>query len=176
VIRQFWVFTALLLDAFAISAQSLVGYFIGLGASDQARRVAGFTIFWSVMTGILLALMMLGGRDIVVTLLVPTSSVGVFLPAWWISALTQPINAVSFATDGIHWGSGDFRFLRNVVLAVSLISFVALGLIDPADPASLNWVWIVTAIWVGLRGVLGILRIWPGVGEAPLARTTHKVM
>jgi MATE family multidrug resistance protein len=167
-IRQFWVFTALLLDAFAISAQSLVGYFVGLGSLEQARRVAKYAILWSLGAGTLLCLLMLGGQDIILVFLVPASSVAVFVPAWWISALTQPINAVSFATDGIHWGTGDFKYLRNVVLGVSLISFSGLSLIEPSHPSALAWIWFVTAIWIGIRGVLGFARIWPGIGSAPL--------
>ena len=37
VIRQVWLLTALALDAFATSAQSLVGYFVGAGRLRQAR-------------------------------------------------------------------------------------------------------------------------------------------
>ncbi len=33
--------------------------------------------------------------------------------------LFQPINAFAFATDGIHWGTGDFRYLRNAMLGAS---------------------------------------------------------
>jgi MATE family multidrug resistance protein len=115
VIRQFWVFTALLLDAFAITCQSLVGFFMGQGLLDQARRAAGVTLVWSVGVGALIGVSMLLGQDIMLALLVPATSAAFFLPAWWVSAMTQPLNAVSFATDGIHWGTGDFRFLRNVV-------------------------------------------------------------
>ena len=39
-IRQFWIFAALGLDALAITAQSLVGFFIGSEWVSQARRVA----------------------------------------------------------------------------------------------------------------------------------------
>ncbi len=169
VIRQFWIFTALLLDAFAISAQSLVGYFVGSGSLRQARHVAGVAIAWSVGTGILLGLGMWIGESFVVTLVVPVASVAVFLPAWRISALSQPLNAVSFATDGIHWGTGDFGFLRNAVVCITVISLLGLSLIDPSQEGALNGVWIVTAIWVGIRGILGVLRIWPGIGRAPLS-------
>src|SRR5690606_519161 len=50
-IRQVWMFTALLLDAFAITAQSLVGYFSGAGDVAEARRVAAITVRWSLGIG-----------------------------------------------------------------------------------------------------------------------------
>jgi MATE family multidrug resistance protein len=167
-IRQFWVFTALLLDAFAVTCQSLVGYLVGKGSLNQARRAAGVTIVWSLAVGTLIGVGMLVGQRIVLSLLVPASAVAVFLPAWWVSAVSQPFNGVAFATDGIHWGTGDFRFLRNVVLFVSVVSLVGLSQIDSSQPSALTWVWIVTAVWIGTRGLLGVLRIWPGLGKAPL--------
>jgi len=167
-IRQFWVFTALLLDAFAVTSQSLVGFFVGQGLLGQARRAAGVTLVWSIAIGGLIGAGMFAGQAIVVALLVPATSVVFFVPAWWVSAVSQPLNAVAFATDGIHWGTGDFRFLRNAVLFVSAISFLGLSQIDSSQTAALIWVWIVTTIWVGTRGILGVLRIWPGIGKAPL--------
>ena len=44
-----------------------------------------------------------------------------FFPAWLAAILMQPANALAFASDGIHWGSGDFRYLRNVMMGVSLV-------------------------------------------------------
>ncbi|MCZ7668112.1 MAG: MATE family efflux transporter [Chloroflexi bacterium] len=45
-IRQFWLFAALGLDALAITAQSLVGYFIGSHWLAQAKRVALYSCVW----------------------------------------------------------------------------------------------------------------------------------
>ena len=39
-IRQVWFFTALFVEAFATTAQSLVGYFYGSGSMEYARQVA----------------------------------------------------------------------------------------------------------------------------------------
>ena len=59
VIRQVWFFTALLLDSFSNTAQSLVGYFYGSGRVAYARRVANSTTKWSLGTGFFLLLAML---------------------------------------------------------------------------------------------------------------------
>ena len=39
VIRQMWVFTALVLDAFAATVQSLVGFFIGQDSLSTVKQV-----------------------------------------------------------------------------------------------------------------------------------------
>ncbi|MEM6338245.1 MAG: MATE family efflux transporter, partial [Bacteroidota bacterium] len=129
-IRQVWVFTALFLDAFALTAQSLVGYFYGAGAIRDARRVAGIAVVWSLATGIGLAGAMLMGERWVADLLVPASAVALFGPAWALAALTQPFNALAFATDGVHWGTSDFRYIRNATVLATLIGAAGLYVLD----------------------------------------------
>jgi len=33
----------------------------------------------------------------------------------------------------------------------------------------LFWIWIVAGLWTSLRAVFGMIRIWPGIGNGPLA-------
>jgi MATE family multidrug resistance protein len=171
VIRQVWVFTNLFLDAFAITGQSLIGFYIGGGFVIEARRVAGIVCLWSAIFGVVLAAAMWLGRNIAVTALVPPTAVGLFLPAWMIAAIIQPVSALSFATDGIHWGTGDFRYLRNVVLLATVSGGILLAFIDLQWTYALMAIWVITGIWVLLRALFGILRIWPGVGKSPLTNT-----
>lgn len=166
-IRQFWGFAALGLDALAITAQSLVGYFVGQEAVAQAKRVAWVGSVWSVVLGVAISLFMWLGRDWLISLLVPATAVAIFIPAWWAAIAMQPINALAFLTDGIHWGTGDFRFLRNAMTAVSLTTGALLFLVDVTDATNLLWVWVITGVWTSLRAILGMLRIWPGIGRSP---------
>jgi MATE family multidrug resistance protein len=167
-IRQVWIFTALFLDAFALTGQSLVGYFLGARSLGQARRVARVVCMWSLGCGFALGMGMWAGRNLVAELLVPAAAVAVFFPAWSIAALFQPLNALSFATDGIHWGTGDFRFLRNAVMVATTDGIGGLFLIALDDPAALTWVWLATGLWIFIRAFFGISRIWPGLGRSPL--------
>ncbi|MCF6278564.1 MAG: MATE family efflux transporter, partial [Anaerolineales bacterium] len=112
-IRQVYVFTSLALDAYASTVQSLVGFFVGRDALVWAKKVVRVGAGWSFWTGLALGAGMWLGRGTVIALLVPASAVGVFLPAWAVSAFSQPINSLAFLTDGAHWGTGDYRFLRN---------------------------------------------------------------
>lgn len=169
-IRQVWIFTALFLDAFAITAQSLVAYFMGAQDLRQARHVAWIACQWSLGAGVVLGLGMWLGQDAVAALLVPPEAWAVFGPAWLVVALMQPLNALPFATDGIHWGTGDFRYLRNVVVAATVVGAIGIYLIDEANPQALTYVWLVTVLWIAVRALFGVLRIWPGIGKGPLKR------
>ena len=167
-IRQVWMFTTLLLDSYAVTAQSLVGFFMGSALRRQARRVAYFVFGWSAATGLALGLTMLLGQTAVINLIVPSTAVAVFIPAWVVSAVTQPVNALTYATDGIHWGTGDFRFLRNVMLAATACCGSAIFLLDQTGADALTWVWGITCAWIWIRAVFGVVRVWPGVGKSPL--------
>lgn len=165
-IRQVWIFTALFLDSFAITGQSLVGYFVGAGNLEQARRVAGYVFAWSAGTGALLALAMLTATGAVMSLLVPSTSWQIFPEAWFLASVAQPLNALAFAADGVHWGTGDFAFLRNVML---LATTTGVGLLYLSGTGSgLTAIWIITAVWISIRAAFGLLRVFPGLGKSPL--------
>ena len=167
-IRQVWLLTALALDALAMSAQSLVGYFMGAGSVVGARRVARVACQWGLIAGVLLSVCMLGLEGAVATGLVPPPARSVFILAWRVSALTQPLAALSFVTDGVHWGTADYRYLRNAMLLATGLGIVVMLGIDPRGPAALTWVWATTAGWLLVRAFFGVARIWPGLGHSPL--------
>jgi MATE family multidrug resistance protein len=168
-IRQFWSFSALGLDALALTGQSLVGYFMGRRWVAQARRVALIGGGWSLVLGVLVGAGMWAGEAWLAGLLVPATAVAVFHPAWLVSALVQPINALAFLTDGVHWGTGDYRFLRNAVLIASGGGVLGLLLIDETAPGALTQIWIVSGVWITIRAFFGVARIWPGIGDSPFA-------
>ena len=166
VIRQVYSFTSLTLDAYAATVQSLVGYFVGRDAMDWVKRVVRVGANWSLWTGVALGVLMWLGRGLVADFLVPATAVGVFLPAWAVSAISQPVSSLAFLTDGVHWGTGDYRFLRNAMIVASLVGFGGIWLLDLIDTQALYWVWIVVGVWVSVRAAFGLLRIWPGIGNS----------
>ena len=95
--------------------------------------------------------------------------------AWRIAALSMPLNALAFVTDGVHWGTRDYRYLRNAMLLSTGVSILWLdrwlqalseSAVTPED--ALATLWWITCVWIAIRALLGTLRIWPGVGNAPL--------
>jgi len=162
-VRQMWLFTAFLLDAYAAAAQSLVAWFLGAGSRALARRVASVACVWGLASGFAISAFMLLGENAVAALLVPASARSVFHGAWTLLALAQPLNALSFVTDGIHWGTRDYRYLRNAMFTATAVGVALLGLAD-----SLTSVWVVTTVWISIRAAFGVARVWPGVGRAPL--------
>ncbi len=168
VIRQFWILSALLLDAFGAAAQSLIGFFLGAGQLRHARRAAAIACVWGTGAGFALMIAMLVSSDLVAAAFLPVEVHAMFSAAWIAYALAQPANALAFVTDGIHWGTSDYRFLRNAMILSTAAGLVALYAIAPAGPDALTVIWIITAGWIAIRTVFGMARIWPGFGNSPL--------
>jgi MATE family multidrug resistance protein len=166
-IRQVFLFTSLALDAYASTVQSLVGYFVGQNAMNWAKRVVMLGAKWALGTGVLLGTLMWFGRALIMDALVPATAFSVFIPAWAVSALSQPINAIAFLTDGAHWGTGDYRFLRNAMFAATTIGVIGVLLVDIEAPKALLHLWIAATGWATTRAVFGWLRIKPGIGKSP---------
>ena len=167
-VRQVWVFTNLFLDASAITAQSLIGYYWGTGSILDARNIAKLVSLFTVFLGLFLMLFMLATSEYAGAILVPTSSLFLFYPAWIIAAVLQPVAALAFVTDGIHWGTGDFTFLRNVVVFATLCGIIGILAMEYSGVSSLTLIWWITGAWVLIRAIFGIVRIWPGMSASPL--------
>ena len=167
-LRQLWMFLAFLLDAYAVTAQSLIGYFLGATRVDLARQAARLACRWALGTGGVLFLALLLGERLLAFLLVPPSAQALFLTGLLICAVTQPLNALSFVTDGIHWGTGDYAYLRNAMIAATGTGVLALLCIDPTQAQAFAQVWLAMAVWIVIRATFGLLRIWPGIGQAVL--------
>ena len=167
-IRQVWITTALLLDAYAAVAQSLVGTGLGAQRKALARRASDVATRWAVASGVALGVAMWAGESLVAAALVPEAARGVFAASWRVAALTQPINALSFVTDGIHWGARDYRYLRNAMALSTGVGVAGLLWGEWSGEESLLWVWLVTGLWIGVRALFGAIRVWPAWPGAPL--------
>ena len=160
-IRQFAMFNALLLDTFAITGQSLTGFFKGKSDYATIRQVAKQTFSYSFVSGIITGAIMIVGDTLFAELLVPSEAIAVFLPAWIVVAFIQPINALSYATDGILWGLGDFAFTRNAMCISCVVGIALIALVTVIQPAEIvMWIWMATGGMMVIRSGLGVYRSW----------------
>ena len=166
--RTLWLFGSWLADAFGTCAQSLVGFFFGAAQLRHARRAAAVTILQGLATGVALCLIALLATSLVLEAFVPPEATAAFLSAWPVAALTLPLAALAFVTDGIHWGTGDYAWLRNGMIVSTAIAGAALLLTDTSAPQAFLLVWLSLLLWLALRSCFGLLRIWPGHVRAPL--------
>ena len=147
---ELWVFTALLLDSFAIAAQSLVGAALGGGDARNARRTAWQVARYGLAAGIVFSIVLAAGWWLIPAAF--TSSAAVQHQAhllWPFFIGLQPAAGVVFALDGVLIGAGDVGFLRTVTLVA------AVGVFVPITLAALHWHWGIGGVWAGLAGFIG---------------------
>lgn len=142
---QCWNFTALLLDSFAIAAQSLVGAALGGGDAGEARRLAWRVARYGLVAGVAFAAALAAGAWVIPAAFTSSASVAHQAHLLWpVLILVQPAAGVVFALDGVLIGAGDVAFMRSLTV-------VALaGVWAPLAVAALHWHWGITGVWLGL--------------------------
>lgn len=146
---QMWTLIALLLDSFAIAAQSLVGAALGGGDAAAARQVARRVARYGLLAGIVTGAVLAAGWDVIPAAF--TSSAAVRHQAhllWPLLVGMQPAAGVLFALDGVLIGAGDMAFMRTITLVSALLVFVPLTL------AALHWHWGIAGVWGGLTAFI----------------------
>jgi putative MATE family efflux protein len=141
---QLFILMALILDALAIAGQVIVGRSLGAGDADGAYAAGLRMIGWSVVVGLVFAVVLEPLADELPRVF--TSDPHVLHQAallWPFLALMQPIGGAVFALDGILIGAGDTRFLMWSMLAASAL-FIVLAL------CALEFGWGVIGVWVAL--------------------------
>ncbi|SOD74163.1 putative MATE family efflux protein [Jatrophihabitans sp. GAS493] len=142
---QLWEFSALVLDSFAIAAQSLVGAALGASAAALARRTAWQVGRYGLIAGCGFAALMAAGWFAIPALFTTDPAVlhqVHLLWPWFVGML--PAAGLVFALDGVLIGAGDVGFMRTLTL------IAAVGFFTPLALASLRWNWGIGGVWFGL--------------------------
>jgi putative MATE family efflux protein len=142
---QMFFFLALVLDAYAIAAQTLVGQALGRGSPEEARATARRVSLWGLGTGLVIGLLLIALRGVVLPLFTDDPEVlAQATVVWWFLAGLQPLAGVVFALDGVLMGAGDVGYLRTVTIGSALLGFLPLSLL------ALPLGWGLAGVWTGL--------------------------
>jgi putative MATE family efflux protein len=154
---QLFFFLALVLDAYAIAAQTLVGHALGGGRPAEARATASRVALWGLGTGVLVGAALIGLRDVLLPLFTDDPAViGQAEVVWWFLAGMQPLAGVVFALDGVLMGAGDVGYLRTVTIGSAVVGFLPLSLLSGPLDLGLAGVWTGLCLFIGLR-LVGVL-------------------
>jgi Na+-driven multidrug efflux pump len=150
-----FTFLALVADAYAIPAQTLVAAALGGGDGGAAMAVGGRVLRMSVLTAVVLGaavavmawpLAHLFSSDAAV---VSRATVALVL-----LGLLQPAAGVAMSLDGVLIGGADYRFLAKAA-AISALAFLPLALLTLAVPAlGIAGVWLAMVLWMVARAAL----------------------
>jgi len=148
---QLWELTALLLDSFAIAAQSLVGAALGGADVAAAQSTAWRVARYGLWAGVGFAVLFAAGWAVVPEVFTSSEAVRAqahLLWPWFVGML--PLAGVVFALDGVLIGAGDVGFLRTITLIAALAVFAPLNL------AALHFGWGIGGVWAGLSAFIAV--------------------
>jgi putative MATE family efflux protein len=157
---QLFFFLALVLDAYAIAAQTLVGHALGGNRPAEARATARRVALWGLGTGLLVAALLLALRGVLLPLF--TDDAAVLAQAavvWWFLAAIQPLGGVVFALDGVLMGAGDVGYLRTLTIGSAVVGFLPLSLLAGPLGWGLTGVWTGLCLFIGLRLIGVVVRV-----------------
>ena len=148
-------FLALVTDAFAIPAQTLVAGTLGrgdtVGAADVGRRVLRMATGTAVALGVLLAI---GAWPLAHLFTSDPAVVSRATVALVLLALAQPAAGVAMSLDGVLIGAADYRFL-GAAAGLSALAFLPLAALTLAVPAlGIVGVWLAVNTWMVARAAL----------------------
>ncbi|GIE84185.1 MATE family efflux transporter [Actinoplanes regularis] len=156
---QLWFFAALVLDAVAIAAQSLVGAALGAGDVDQARDVARRVTIAGGVSAVAFAALVAAGASAIPALFTGDAAVReqttVIWP-WFVGLL--PFAGVVYALDGVLIGAGDVAYLRTTTILGALLGFLPMIWLAYAFDLGLAGVWAGLALFVLVRLVATVAR------------------
>jgi len=153
-----FLFLALVLDALAVPAQTLVAEELGQGganAEEIARRVVRLSLVaGGVFAAVLVALSPLLPHAFSDDPDVLSRATSALL---FLAFLLLP-GAVAFADDGVLIGAGDYRFLGRAAFGY-LLAVLPIAIAVLATPSlGIAGIWMGLVMWMTLRAVVNTLR------------------
>jgi putative MATE family efflux protein len=147
-----WLFSSFFIDGFAHAGNAMAGRYLG-ESNEKALANLGKSIGKiSLLIGTLLAMIYAVLYPFLIHFFTNDPQViEQFQRVFWLVILTQPINALAFAFDGIYKGLGYTRILRNLLFISTLLVFVPIATGFHYTKPSLMGIWIAFLGWMCCR-------------------------
>ncbi|MGD9705528.1 MAG: MATE family efflux transporter [Acidimicrobiia bacterium] len=152
IVSTTFVLMALVLDALAIPAQSLVAEALGANDVALARHVGTRVLALSMRFGVGLALVVAALSPLLPRVfssdgaVIDRATVGLL-----VLAVTLVPGAVAFGLDGVLIGAAEFRF-QSILMVAALAVFVpSILLVSQSPDLGIVGIWTAIAIWMTVR-------------------------
>lgn len=155
---QVWLAVSLLTDALAASGQALISGSASKGDYRSVKEVTYSVLKIGFGTGVLLTLILGASFSSLATLFTKDAEVLAIVRTGvlFVSA-SQPINALAFIFDGLHYGVSDFKYAACSMMVVGAIS--SMFLYYAPSVFGLPGVWAGLTLFMGLRTLAGVIRL-----------------
>ncbi|KAL9464759.1 hypothetical protein AB3S75_002379 [Citrus x aurantiifolia] len=155
---QVWLSVSMLADAQAASGQALIASSFAKGDYNTVKEITHFALKTGMFTGVTLAVILGASFSYLATLFTSDTQVlGIVRSGLLFVSASQPVTAVAYIFDGLHYGVSDFSYAAYSMMAVGAISSVFL-LYAPRF-FGLSAVWWGLTLFMSLRVVAGYFRL-----------------
>lgn len=147
-----WLFSSFFIDGYAHAGNALAGRLLGENRPNELSRVGWQINSIALYIGIGLAVIYaLGYFQIGGYFTDDPDVIENFEAIFLLVIVTQPINAVAFAFDGIYKGLGEMKLLRNLLIAATLLGFVPVAVGFHTFSPGLRGIWVAFLVWMLIR-------------------------
>ncbi|XP_062177891.1 protein DETOXIFICATION 45, chloroplastic isoform X2 [Alnus glutinosa] len=155
---QVWLAVSLLTDALAASGQALIASSLSKGDYGAVKDITHLVLKIGLVTGISLSAILGVSFGSLATVFTKDAEVLeiVRTGVLFVSA-SQPLNALAYIFDGLHYGISDFPYAAWSMMTVGAICSVFL-LYAPSI-IGLPGVWLGLTLFMGLRTMAGFARL-----------------
>lgn len=155
---QVWLAVSLLTDALAASAQALIASYLSKGDYVVATEITHYVIKIGLVAGVFLAAALGVSFGSLSTLFTKDTEVlAVVSTGLLFVSASQPINALAFIFDGLHYGVSDFAYSARSMMLVGAIS--SGFLLCAPRLLGLPGVWLGLTLFMVLRMMAGFIRL-----------------
>ncbi len=147
-----WLFSSFFIDGYANAGNAMAGRLLGLKKRGEILKL-GITIGKIAgLLGIALGLIYLVSYGFLASVFTGDEKViSAFNAVFWLVILSQPINAIAFAYDGIYKGLGETKALRNLLAAATILGFLPIAVGSHYLAPSLMGIWVAFTVWMLIR-------------------------
>lgn len=147
-----WLFSSFFIDGYAHAGNAISGMLLGADQRDNIFLLGKKVGKISLIIGAgLMAIYLVFYPFIARIFTSDIEVIQLFNMVFWLVALSQPINALAFAFDGIYKGLGETKFLRNVLMGATLLGFVPVDFVLHYLRPGLIGIWIAFLVWMIIR-------------------------
>nr|XP_016445818.1 PREDICTED: protein DETOXIFICATION 45, chloroplastic-like isoform X4 [Nicotiana tabacum] len=155
---QVWLSASLLADAQAASGQALIASSFARRDYSRVKLITHVALKTGLATGFLLAIILgLSFPSFAKCFTNDSQVLDIVRSGLLFVSASQPLNALAYIFDGLHYGVSDFPFAAISMMIVGALSSVFLLYATPI--IGLPGVWSGLTIFMGLRSVAGFMRL-----------------
>ena len=142
------------IDAFAHSAETLVGNSIGSRNKKELKSSIYLTFEMAFLFSFFIAILLFSLRDLIIFSITDIEPLRKIIQDLWILVIiTPPISVLAFQYDGIFVGSTLVKEMRNSIVISCLIFYIIIEFLI-SDIINLKYLYSCFLIFLILRGII----------------------